>query len=320
MVLAALIPGTVFAYEKDDKPIRSVTINISGYIEIEKDLGEEELEIRTSGNKYDFDHYEVMNDTFYWTLEDVPQIKIYLTAAEGYYFRVTKASEIHLTGGTYVSAAREDSGYTLAVEVKLPPLDTQVAPIEKAQLEGGVCTWSESTGAGAYEVKFMRNGTTLGGNQIVEGLTYDGTKFMTREAKYHFKVRAINAKDPNIKGHWVDSNDVYVSADQAKAQKEKNEEEDSRGTWEQTEQGWIFKPDGNEIVKDCWRQIRDKWYNFDQNGIMRTGWYLEGDKWYYLDPENGYMWRNTTAPGGYELGIDGVMSTGDDTLKEPGKN
>ena len=318
-VMSMLFAGLAFAYEKDDKPIRSVSFSITGYIQIDTKPGEEELEIHTNGNKYDYDYYEVMNDTFMWTLEDTPVLKVYLQAEEGYYFRITKASEIKINGGTYVSASRENNAYTLAVEVRLPSLDTQVAPIEKAIMEGGVCTWTESEGAKAYEVKFMRNGTTLGGNQIVEGLTYDGTKYMTKSANYHFKVRAINKKDESIRGHWVDSNTVYVTEEQARAQRDANEEEDSRGRWEQTEQGWKFYPDGEELpVKDKWRQIKDKWYLFDENGYMRTGWYLDGDKWYYLDEQEGYLWRNAVTPDGYEVGIDGVMSTGIE-MKKPGE-
>ncbi len=308
LLFAAAFSGAAFAYESSDKPIRSVGISVMGYIELDQNIGEEEeLDISTSGNKYDYDHYEVQNEGFKWTSEDTPDIKIYLSAREGYYFRITRASQIRLTGATYVSAAREDSAYTLVVEVKLPSLATQVAPILEAKMEGGICTWSESEGAGSYEVKFMRNGTTLGGNQIVTGTTYDGTKYMTKPASYHFKVRPINKIDTSRTGLWVDSNEVLVSDEQARLQREANEEEESRGVWEEIDGRWRFTlPDGN-LVPAGWRQIRDKWYAFDENGFMRTGWFLDGGNWYYLDEKDGYMWKNTTTPDGYFVNINGTM-------------
>ena len=308
LLFAAAFSGAAFAYESSDKPIRSIGLSVMGYIEIGKNIGEEdELEISTSGNKYDFDHYEVQNASFKWTSDDVPDIKIFLSAREGYYFRITRASQIRLTGATYVSASREDSAYTLVVEVKLPSLETQVAPILETKMEGGKCTWSESEGAGSYEVKFMRSGTTLGGNQIVTDTFYDGTKYMTKAGDYHFKVRPINKKDTSRTGLWVDSNTVYVNEEDARRQKEANEEEESRGSWEKDGDRWRFKlPDGT-YAPEGWRQIRDRWYVFDENGFMRTGWYIDAGKWYYLDEKEGYMWKNTTTPDGYFVNIYGAL-------------
>ena len=309
LLFAAALSGAVFAYDKDeDKPIRSVGISVMGYIEVGRNVGEEdELEISTSGSKYDYDYYEVVNEGFKWSSDDVPRLKIYLSAAEGYYFHITRASQIRLTGATYVSAARENEAYTLVVEVKLPSLETQVAPILETKMEGGKCTWSESEGAGSYEVKFMRSGTTLGGNQIVTGTSFDGTKYMTKPGDYHFKVRPINKKDTSRTGLWVDSNTVYVSEEDARRQKDANEEEESRGAWEKVGDRWRFKlPDGN-YAPEGWRQIHDKWYVFDENGYMRTGWFIDGGNWYYLDKTEGYMWKNTTTPDGYFVNINGAL-------------
>jgi len=316
LILTAASAGAAFAYEKDDKAIKSVNLHVDGYIEIETKFGEEELNVSTSGNKYDFDHYEIQNFGFRWMLDDTPDIKIYLSANEGYYFRIIKASQIKLTGGaTYVSAAREDNGYTLVVEVKLPPLNTQVSPIEEAKLsDTGICTWSPSEGAGSYEVKFMRNGTTLGGVQTVSAdseLKLDCSRFMVKGASYHFKVRPVNAVDTTRTGAWVDSNDIIIGAEQADAQRELNKAEQSAGTWEQENGRWRFRLPDQNLMTSGWRQINEEWYSFDEEGWMRTGWYQEGETWYYLDPEDGHMWRNTTTPDGYELSISGAMATGD---------
>lgn len=312
-LLSAALAVPALAYESDDHKIRSVSLSIRGNIEVDTEMGEEMLDISTSGNKYSVDHYEVQNFGFRWSSDDVPDIKIYLSADEGYYFHITKASQIHLTGATYVSAAREDSAYTLVVEVQLPSLETQVADIETATMSSdGICTWEESAGSASYEVKFMRNGTTLGGVQTVTGTSFDGSKYMTKaSSNYHFMVRGVNGKDSSIKGHWTDSNKINVTDTMAAAQREKNKNDESAGTWSEQNGRWIFTlPDGT-LMKDGWRQIREQWYLFDENGYMRTGWYNDNGNWYYLDPTDGHMWKNAITPDGYEIGIDGIMATGD---------
>lgn len=312
---------SAFAYEDSDKSIRSISITVSGSIEVETKIGEEELEIHTSGNKYSFDHYEVQNAGFRWCNDDVPVIKIFLTAADGYYFRILKASQIRLNGAEYVSAAREDSAYTLVVEARLPSLETQVGEIGEAKLDGGVCTWSEAVGAGAYELKFMRKGTTLGGVQVLTERRYDGSGFMTKPAGYHFMVRPINAKDAGIKGKWTDSNEVVVNEAQAKQQKEKNASTESAGTWVEENGAWRFLLPEGVFMQNGWRRVGGEWYAFDPLGQMRTGWYLEGDKWYYLDLKTGAMLKNTVTPDGYTIGIDGVMAAPEESGKtsRPGR-
>lgn len=300
---------SAYAYEDSDKAIKSVSITVAGKIEIEEEIGREEIEVHTSGNKYSFDHYEVQNAGFRWYSEDVPVIRIYLAAEEGYYFRITKASQIRLNGAEYVSAGREDSAYTLWVEVKLPSLESQVGEVGEARLEGGKCSWSAAGGAGSYELKFMRKGTTLGGNQIIPGTSYDGTKFMTKAGSYHFMVRPVNARNPEIRGRWTDSNEVNISEAQAKAQQEANAAAESAGSWiEEGGRWWFRRPDGG-YAREEWKNIRGEWYAFDELGWMRTGWYMDGGKWYYLDPESGAMWKNAVTPDGYTLGIDGVMAS-----------
>ena len=160
------------------------------------------------------------------------------------------------------------------MEVKLPPLNTQVKDIEEVNLNKGIATWKPSPGAGSYEVKFMRNMSTLGGIQTVTECTFDGSKYMTKAANYHCMVRPLNEKNPEVKGHWTDSSIEYVDEHSARARKEANEAEESAGMWSEENGRWKFTlPDGNKAPAG-WRQIHEKWYNFDDDGYARTGWYL----------------------------------------------
>jgi glucan-binding YG repeat protein len=314
-MLALLLSAAVFsasfsvsAFAEDRKKINKVAIAVDGNIELDTPMGDEELEISCSSEKYDFDYFEVQNVGFRWSIDDTPDIKIYLNAGDNYYFNIAYATDIHLTGCTYKNAWRENNLSTLVVEVTLTPLSNQVYPIETATMNGGLCTWTQSEGAGLYELKFMRGKSTLGGIQTLAGLSYDGSEYMTKAGEYHFMVRAINAKDNNVKSKWVESESVYITDAQAQAQKIKNETDQSAGQWEQTDGGWKFHlPDGS-YVSGGWRKIHGQWYYFRSDSIMATGWIESGGKWYYLDQTDGYMWKNATTPDGHTVAIDGTRA------------
>lgn len=59
--------------------------------------------------------------------------------------------------------------------------------------------------------------------------------------------------------------------------------------WNEDNYGWFYSTDGNDYYKDCWKNIKDKYYYFDSNGYIETSkWKLDNGKWYYLD-QNGEM-------------------------------
>lgn len=292
------------------KKINSVSVRIDGNIEVDTKMGEENLEITAGSGNYYFDSYTVENTGFRWTLDDVPELVIYLQAEDNYYFNITKASQITVNGGTYVKASRQNSSTMLMLTVKLPSLATQVYPIEQATMsEDGILTWTKALGAGSYEVKFSRGNTILGGIQTTESNTLDVTNYMTKAGTYSFKVRPINAKDKSVAGFWVESNSVSVSDSQAAHFRQLRDERDSAGTWKADEIGrWFVLPDGTYPTSQ-WRQIHGEWYYFKADGYAATGWYEVNGKWYYFDLETARMWKNTKTPDGYTLGIDGVRAS-----------
>lgn len=291
------------------KKINSVSVKIEGNIEVDTKMGQENLDISTGSGNYYFDYYTVENTGFRWTLDDVPELVIYLQADDNYYFNITKASQITVNGGTYVKATRQSSSTILMLTVKLPSLATQVYPIDQATMSvDGILTWSESLGAGSYEVKFSRGNTILGGIQTTQSNTLDVSKYMTKEGNYSFKVRPINAKDKSVAGFWVESNTVFVPESQAAYFRQLNNERDSAGTWKADETGrWFVLPDGTYPTSQ-WRQIHGEWYYFKADGYAATSWYEVNGKWYYFDLETAKMWKNTKTPDGYMLGIDGARA------------
>ena len=288
-----------------DTAIKTVGLKVSGTVHAGTPHGDEQLEFKPAGTRYTVNSFEVLNEGESWKPTDVPTFRVRLQAEDGCYFRVNAASQIHLEGAEYVSATREDNAYALVIDLKLPSLEQQASRINEAYLEGTTASWTESLGAGSYEVKFKRGNTTLGGVQMVQGQSLDVSKYMTKAGTYSFQVRGVSAMNPDYRGPWASSNEVTVSEETAAAQRAKNATEESAGNWLQNGDKWSFRlPDG-ELVKGSWRRINNEWYVFDYSGNMITGWFKCEDKWYYLD-ESGKMLYNRVTPDGYQLDINGV--------------
>jgi len=299
------------------KKISKVSITIEGVIHVDDRISDSNIEVTTSSDHYSMDEYEFTNTApggnAHWTSDDVPEMKIYLNAETGYYFNISGTSQITVIGGTVTAATREsnDEGTSgvLVVTVTLPSLANQVSAVDEASVNAdGICTWSAVENAGNYEVKFMRNNATLGGVQTVTGTTLDCGKYMTKAATYHFMIRAINKNDAKTASKWIDSAQVTIGAEQAKAHADKNASDQSAGTWEQDGAAWKFRLPEGTYVMNAWRMINNVWYYFNGDSTMATGWVFDNGKWYYMDQASGAMLRNSTTPDGYFVGIDGVWA------------
>ena len=160
--MAGIIAVPSFAAVKRKK-ISSVSIDVESHIELGERYGDEEIEITTRGKYYSFDYYEIENVGFEWMEDDVPEIIIYLSADDGYYFSLTKASAVKLTGATYVRAATQDNKETLKLQVKLTPMKEMLgAETEVVLTDGGYASWDAIQGAGSYELRLYRNDTGVG--------------------------------------------------------------------------------------------------------------------------------------------------------------
>lgn len=310
-LLTAMTSTTLIfpSFAATKKNINSVSINVVGNIQVEDVIGEEEIEISASGNHYSYDYYEATNAGFRWTSDDIPTLKIYLNADDGYQFRITNANQINITGATYKSASRESSASVLVVTVTMPSLANQVRPVENADFggENGECKWDEVTNAGSYEVKFMRGNTMLGGMQTVTTNSYNGRQYMTKEGDYYFKVRPINKNDTSVSTSWTESNHISISKAQADANKNSQLAAQSNGSWKKNEKGWYFELTDGTYPANAWRYINNEWYYFGADGYMTVGWQFINNNWYYFDMTHGNMLKNTITPDGYHLDINGAM-------------
>lgn len=296
------------------KKISSVKLKIESHIKPGDKIGEEEIEIDLGSDRYSFDRYEVMNDTFEWFEEDIPEIRIYLDASDGYYFYLKKASSVYLTGATYIKATKENDSETLILEVKLPSLQEQVADLEEVTLtSGGYVYWDAPVGAGSYNLRVYRNGKMIGTTEILTTETeYNLQKSMEHSGSYQVRVCPRNKINSDVRGAWTDSNMVTLSEDDAKQIREgKVEDRPKSGKWMYDNVGgwWYMFSDGT-YPKDEWQEIKDEWYFFGEKGYMETGWITWNGKEYYCDDKTGEMLRNTMTPDGYILDENGNKKNG----------
>lgn len=310
--LATLISGTAFAATKKKKrKINTVSFKVMGNIDVDTQIGMENLDFTTSAGTYHVENFEVQNEGFKWTMNDVPEYKVTLTAEDEYEFNVKKASDLNIVGASYVSSISENSRTNLVVTVKLPSLKNQVSAITEAKMENdGSLSWSVSKGAGSYEVKFYRGQSLLGGILKSNTNTLNVREYMQKAGSYYFLVRPINAINTDVAGDWFESNRISLDSEQAELNKTWYDKVNT-GSWGQTSTGdWYYILSNNTLARSEWKKIKGEWYYFEDNAYMAKGWLENSGKWYYLDPENGKMWKNTTTPDGYTLGIDGSMATG----------
>ena len=238
------------------------------------------------------------------------ELAIYLRAEDGYYFTLTKLSDVKIDGATLVKASKQDSSETLKLVVKLPSLSEYVADFNEEETveltNNGFAVWSPIAGAGSYEVMVYRDGNAVGVTaRTTTEPNYNIKNEVTRAASYQVKVRPVNGENTSNKGKWVESNVVSYSADQVKAIRAGEAGGlPVSGEWKSDTTGWWYQHSDGTYTKNAWEEIDGKWYIFDENGYMRTGWVDWNGEAYYCD-NSGAMLKNTTTPDGYILDYDG---------------
>lgn len=302
------------AYAATRKKIGSVNITVKSEILPETRFGDEEIDVEVRSSKCSYDYYDINNVGFEWSEDDIPEITIYLRAEDGYYFGITHASSINLTGARYVNASKQDNSETLVLVVKLPSLAESVGDQSEVTLsENGYAVWDDVRGAGSYEVRLYRNGTGIGATILTTANPYyDFSSMMTRAGNYHARVRPVNKVNTDNKGEWAESAVITLSAEQAAAIKSGTVDKTLpiSGEWIHDGTGWWYKHRDGSYTKNAWESIKNQWYFFDENGYMKTGWVEWQGEMYYCDDNTGAMLTNTTTPDGYILDYEGKRKTG----------
>lgn len=307
---AALLAGTMLmpAYGATRKKIKSVSLDVESEIELDSKYGDESISVDVRSGNCSYDYYEIENDGFEWSEDIVPEITIYLRANEGYYFSLSKASQVKINGATYVKASKQDSSETLALRVKLPSMAESVGQETEVKLtDGGYAMWDEIRGAGSYELRLYRDGQGIGSSyQTTDKLYYDYTSQMKKAGSYQVKVRAVNKQNTKNKGKWMESPAITITAAMAEAIRNGTAPGmPLKGSWQTDGTRWWYVHEDGSQTKGGWEQIDNKWYLFDADGYMRTGWVEVDGKKFYLDEKDGEMLKSTTTPDGVRLDANG---------------
>lgn len=304
LVLSLMAAGfTTTAYAASKKKIKTVSLKIKADIQVGDEVGTNNVEVESSSSSYTVDGYQFENDGFEWEETDIPKLKVTLKADENYYFAMTSASSVKLSGSgaKYVSAAKQDSSETLIVTMTLSPLKEQAGNIASAQwTSASQASWSPSAGAGSYEVRLYKNGSPLGAAQTTTGTSFDFSGMMIRVGTYSFRVRGVNRVNSENKGEWTESG--TTSVDEAMAALFR---ETGGAKWIQDETGWWYQNGDGSYTTNNWQQIGGKWYFFNEQGYMVTGWTCWNDLWYYCNPD-GDMAVSTVTPDGFTVDENGV--------------
>lgn len=300
-VVAAGVNSTT-AMAASRHKITSISMEIKTSIAPDDSISTQEAEITVKSSRIEVGEYEFTNDGFRWSEQDVPRLKVKLYAPENYYFSIP-ASGYTIKGGTYVSQKTEDYRQTLIVTIDLPQVGEFTQNIETAEWSSlTTASWSASVGAGSYEVKLYRDGKAVGTTKTTTETTYNFGNAMTKSGVYTFRVRPVNKKKPENVGDWKESQAQNI--DEARA--EQLRQQGAFGGWKQDEWGWWYQEADGTYPVSCWKQIKDLWYFFGDNGYMATGWVDWNGKQYYCDPADGHMLVSAATPDGAFVGEDGA--------------
>ncbi len=299
-IMTAAMPTASFAAK--DKKITSVSLEITSNIAVGEDMNNDSIEVEGGSERYSVDSWEILNPGFEWEENDTPQIKVYLTAADGYYFSLT-SSKVKLKGAKYVTASKKDSSTTLMITMNLPSLAESVGEIEETFLgEDGIAWWEPVSGAGSYEVRVQRDGKNTGSVMNVTQEKCNIRIYLGKPGVYTVKARPVNRIKKETKGRWVESNNIYIDSELAAGFRAGRVKDGGR--WEEKDGIWRYRNADGSYQTTSWKKIEEIWYYFDANGYMQTGWIQVDGKEYYCD-SSGAMLHDTIVDG-RQLGSDGA--------------
>lgn len=311
LMVCLLAGNTIPTMAANKKPIKTVSLKIDAELLAGTDTENEEIEIDTLSDMYSVESYEIMNTDIEWDQNSIPEIEITLTAADNYYFALTKATAVTLKGNAdaeYKGGKKRDSSTTLVLTVKLHCITNGVGVISNAVWHKEIpclAVW-ETTSPNVYETILYRDSKKIRTVKNVSETqtTYDFSNFMTQAGNYSFKIRGYNP-DSGRRGEWITSEAYTLSEEIAKANRDNVGYKSFDGYgWQQDELGWWYKIPGGYRASE-WLISNEHWFYLDESGYMVTGWKAIGSNWYCFE-SNGEMLQNTTTSDGYIFDVNGV--------------
>ena len=308
LLAASMALGSSFTALAADKKIDTVKLSFSYSKAPESgdEIGDITVKAGSSGFEVDSAEYTNIEDQDTWTVGDIPEVKVELSAKDGYKFSYTSKSHFSLSGcnADFKKAKIYDDGQYIEVYAELKRIGGKLQGASELEWNDTTAEWEEIEGAKSYDVKLLRDDKTVT-TVSTTGTSYNFAGYFNREGDYTFRVRAISRYN-NKTGEWSeDSNSLYIDEDELGRY-------GGSGHWEQDGTGVWYAYDTGGYPASCWKQINGAWYYFNNKGYIVTGWQKLDGTWYYLNPSNGIMMTGWQAINGkwYYMNGSGEMQTG----------
>lgn len=270
-------------------------------------------------SSYRVEYATFETDSERWTIGERPVIRIELEAYDDYYFSTTSKSNFKFTGIpniTYKKASRRNKNTTMTLEVYLKRIGGVLPAVEGLEWSSSaIATWESMEGAKSYEVRLLRNGSTVT-TATTAGTSYNFAKNISKAGEYSFKVRAVSSYDDR-KGEWSDESEGFdLEKDDVQNLKSSSSSGSSNSSfmprgWVPSGSTWWYSNGDGTWLSGGWHVVDNAWYYFDNNGYILTGWQLLNGRWYYMGTNGvrrtGWQYLNYYW---YYLGADGAMLTG----------
>ncbi len=291
-------------------PIKKVSVRVASDMETGSSLPDIEIgsgsvstgKVRVSGgnSKYTVTAAEWLDKSSDKVVKasDEPKMKVTLEpteVSEDYFLASYKASNVKISGGSFVSARRDGDDLIVTLRVK-PVKGHYDAPKDAFWFEDnlGEARWEkpENT-SGYYELKLNRDGKSVHTVDKVSALKYNFYPYMTKAGEYTFEVRTIPGTDTQNKygkkSDWLESGELeitdrYVSDGKGQQKKDSTAAKGTKETvgWIKENNVWFYRHPDGELSRDTWESIDGYWYYFDVNGGMLTGWQnINGGIYYF---------------------------------------
>ena len=141
------------------------------------DIGD--ISVRARDDSYDVDSVEYTNleDKDVWTVGDVPEVKVELSASEGYRFSYTSKSHFKISGcdAEFKKAKIYDDGDYMEVTVELDRIGGKLEAADNLDWNDSTAEWDEVEGSKSYDVKLLRDDKTVTLSiHLIRILTFSG--------------------------------------------------------------------------------------------------------------------------------------------------
>ena len=302
LLAASMALSSSFTALAADKKIDTVKLSFSYSKAPESgdEIGDITVKAGSSGFEVDSAEYTNIEDQDTWTVGDIPEVKVELSAKDGYKFSYTSKSHFSLSGcnADFKKAKIYDDGQYIEVYAELKRIGGKLQGASELEWNDTTAEWEEIEGAKSYDVKLLRDDKTVT-TVSTTGTSYNFAGYFNREGDYTFRVRAISRYN-NKTGEWSeDSSSLYIDEDELGRY-------GGSGHWEQDGTGVWYAYDTGGYPASCWKQINGAWYYFHSSGAMAKNCWVKTNEQYFYLGSDGVMLTDTVTPDGYRVDENGI--------------